>query len=63
MRGYRVEPQLKHLVLFMCKHHAQSLINVTENNCVSTEMLGRPYVCIFLFPKHRSSAPYGTVKI
>lgn len=47
MREYRSEPHLKHLVLFMCKHRAQSLINVAENNRVSIEMLGRPYFVYF----------------
>lgn len=37
VREYRVESLLKHLVLFLCKHHAQNLINVTENNRVSLE--------------------------
>lgn len=37
VREYRVESLLKHLVLFLCKHHAQNLINVTENNRVSVE--------------------------
>lgn len=42
MREYRalVETHLKHLVLFTCKHHAENLINMTENNHVSAEMLG-----------------------
>ena len=47
----------------MCKHHAQSLINVTENNHMSAEILGRPYVCVFLFSKHWACALYGIVKI
>lgn len=37
VREYRVESLLKHLVLFLCKHHAQNLINVTENNRMSLE--------------------------
>lgn len=52
MREYKFEPHLKHLVLFMCKHNAQNLINVTANNCVFVETLCKPYVCVFLFPKH-----------
>lgn len=64
MREYRFELHLKHLVLFMCKHYVQNLINVTENNCVSIETLGRPYVCVVLFPKHSDPlAPYPTVRI
>lgn len=55
MREYRVESLLKHLVLFLCEHQAQNLINVTENNRVSVEAFGRPCVCVLLFPK--SSGP------
>lgn len=57
MREYRVESYLKHLVLFLCKHHAQNLINVTENNRVSVETLGRPYVRVLLFPKRSDLVP------
>lgn len=42
MSKYRVmvEPHLKHLVLFMCRHCALHLINVTENNHVPVANLG-----------------------
>lgn len=35
----RVESHLKHLVLFICKHHAENLINVSENSHVFVEVL------------------------
>lgn len=47
MREYRSGPHLKHLILFMCKHRAQSLLNMPENNHVSIERLGRPYYVYF----------------
>lgn len=33
----------------MCKHYAWNLINMTKHNRASIEMLGRSYVCVFLF--------------
>lgn len=35
-----LEPNLKHLALIICQHHAGNVISVTENNHVSLEMVG-----------------------
>ena len=58
VREYRLEPHLKHLVLFMCKHRAApNLIN----NRVSTETLGKPDRAYFSVLNTWTRALYRTV--